>query len=127
MRLLYQLKALHHKRAAGGGAGWQDPQVRGPDSQAGRAGGQRAREGGRLSLVRVVLARQVLPSLLDALWRLHRCDMERTVKEACKRVLRDPSQTVATLEARAHALVSLGRIFTAAARLPPPPPDHGAY
>lgn len=36
---------------------------------------------------------------------------------ACKRVLRDPTQTIAALEARAQGLVVLGQVFAAAGRV----------
>jgi hypothetical protein len=39
-----------------------------------------------------LLVCKVLSSLLEALWRINRIEMERTVGLACKRVLRDPTR-----------------------------------
>lgn len=44
-------------------------------------------------------------------------ELERAVACACKRVLRDPTQTLAALEARAQGLVVLGQAFSAVGRM----------
>ncbi|CAN0312295.1 unnamed protein product [Ascophyllum nodosum] len=59
----------------------------------------------------------------EALWRVHRVDVEHTVQRACKMVLRDPRVPPSARRRRAEALVRLGQIFTAAARGKNPDPD----
>ncbi|KAM3568265.1 hypothetical protein VYU27_009607, partial [Nannochloropsis oceanica] len=60
---------------------------------------------------------QIFPSLFSTLWNLNKVEIEKTVTVVCKRVLRDPSQTLATLDARARGLLALGQVFSAVSRM----------
>ncbi len=53
-------------------------------------------------------------------------EIERAVAAACKRVLRDPSQSLAALEARAQGLIALGQVFSAVSRMGAGSPGGGA-
>ncbi|CAM9667952.1 unnamed protein product [Ectocarpus fasciculatus] len=65
---------------------------------------------------------ETVTRVLEALWRVHRVDVELTVQRACKMVLRDPRMPPSVLKKRAEALMRLGRIFTAAAKGKNPDP-----
>ncbi|CAM9568381.1 unnamed protein product [Scytosiphon promiscuus] len=65
---------------------------------------------------------ETVSRVLEALWKVHRVDVEHTVQRACKMVLRDPRALPSVQKKRAEALLRLGSIFTAAAKGKHPDP-----
>jgi curved DNA-binding protein CbpA len=63
---------------------------------------------------RVQAEQASLPLMLDAMWAANALDIEATLRDVCRRVLRDASISKAHRLRRAEALLELGRIFKTA-------------
>lgn len=61
--------------------------------------------------IRAEMEEKALPLILDTMWAINVVDIESTLQQVCKNVLRDPSVSAEDRKLRAEALLELGIIF----------------